>query len=118
MADMAGKGTVKLDQGNFDEFIGSEGKLALVDFWAQWCGPCRAVAPVLEQLAEDCGDKLAVGKLNVDENRAIAERCGIQGIPTVIVYRGGRALDTLVGAMGLEDYKSAIGKHLDTDPGA
>jgi thioredoxin 1 len=115
---MAGNVTVKLDQSNYKEVTESEGKLVLVDFWAQWCAPCRAVAPVLETLAEEYSEQLVVGKLNVDENRDIAIQHGIQSIPTILVYKGGQAIDTLIGAMSFQDYKAAIGKHLDMHPGA
>jgi thioredoxin 1 len=115
---MAGNITVKLDQSNYKEVTETAGKLVLVDFWAQWCAPCRAVAPVLETLAEEYPEQLVVGKLNVDENRDIAIQHGIQSIPTILVYKGGQKIDTLIGAMGLQDYKAAIGKHLDIKPGA
>jgi thioredoxin 1 len=115
---MADSGTVKLDQGNYKEVTESAGKLVLVDFWAQWCAPCRAVAPVLEKLAEEYSDRLIVGKLNVDENRDIAIQHGIQSIPTIMLYKGGQIQDTLIGAMGLKEYKAAIEKHIGAMPGA
>ena len=71
----------------------------LVDFWAPWCGPCRAVAPILEELAEQHKDKIEVVKLNTDENVQVSSRYGITGIPTLNVYVGGEVVKTLVGAM-------------------
>ncbi|MFX0539000.1 thioredoxin [Ornithinimicrobium sp. Y1847] len=71
----------------------------LVDFWADWCGPCKMVAPVLEELSEEWGDKLKVVKLNTDENPAITQKYGITGIPTLNVYQGGEVVKTLVGAL-------------------
>lgn len=71
----------------------------LVDFWAPWCGPCKMVAPILEELSEEYGDKIQVVKLNTDENPAITGRYGITGIPTLNVYVGGEVVKTLVGAL-------------------
>ena len=109
---MASDKIVTLDGGNFDERISKADTPVLVDFWAAWCGPCRAVAPVMETLAEDYGDKLTVGKLNVDENGAIAERFKVISIPTVMLFKGGRLLETMVGARQARDYKAIIDKHI------
>jgi len=73
--------------------------IILVDFWAPWCGPCRIVGPVIEQLAREYSGKVAFGKLNVDENPQIASAFGVQSIPTMIVFRSGKAVDFMVGAL-------------------
>ena len=109
---MASENIVQLDMGNFDEAIAAKGKLMLVDFWAIWCGPCRAIAPHLDQIADEYAGKVTVGKVNVDNCRAIAEKYNIMNIPTVLLFRCGELVDTIVGARQLQDYKDAIDQHL------
>ena len=83
----------------FEADVLKKDKPVLVDFWAPWCGPCRAVAPILEELAEQHKDKIEVVKLNTDENVQVSSRYGITGIPTLNVYVGGEVVKTLVGAL-------------------
>ena len=84
---------------NFEiEVLGAD-KPVLVDFWAPWCGPCRAVAPVLEEIAKSHGDQLEIVKLNTDENPAVTGKLGITSIPTMHLYKGGEIVKTIVGAM-------------------
>lgn len=71
----------------------------LVDFWAPWCGPCRMVSPIIEQLAKEYSGRVAFGKVNVEENQTIAASFGIQSIPTMIIFKGGRAVDVMIGAL-------------------
>ena len=87
----------------FDETIGSSDKVVLVDFWAEWCGPCKMIAPVLEELAVEHGDKLAIAKLNVDDNPHTAMRFNVMSIPTLLVFNPGDTTaeaKRLVGAKG------------------
>ncbi len=95
---------------NFSQETG-EG-LALVDFWAPWCGPCKLVGPVIEELAGDYGDKVKVGKLNVDENMKTSEKFRVMSIPTVILFKDGEAVEVMVGAQPKSAYQSRIDKHL------
>ena len=88
---------IELSDANFHEVVGSH-SLVVVDFWAPWCGPCRVVSPVLEQLAEEMSGRATFGKLNVDDNPTTSQRFGIQGIPTIMVFRDGQPVDGLVGA--------------------
>lgn len=93
---MATKQTTDAD---FKTDVLDSDKPVLVDFWAPWCGPCRMVAPVLEEISEEHGEKLSIVKLNTDENPEITARYGITGIPTMNVYVGGEVVKTLVGAL-------------------
>ncbi|MGL4174765.1 MAG: thioredoxin [Dermatophilaceae bacterium] len=83
----------------FDADVLSSEKPVLVDFWAPWCGPCRAVAPVLDEIARDHGDKVSVVKLNTDDNPQITGKLGITSIPTMHVYRDGEIVKTIIGAL-------------------
>ncbi len=83
---------------DFDADVVKSDKITLVDFWAPWCGPCRAVAPVLEEIATEHADKLRVVKLNTDENPQITGKLGITSIPTLHVYMGGEIVKTIIGA--------------------
>ncbi len=93
----------------FDQIVSTSTTPVVVDFWAPWCGPCRMVAPVLEKLAADHGDKVAVVKVNVDENQELAARYGIMSIPTVMMFEGGQQKAQLIGARSQKDYEAEFG---------
>lgn len=88
----------KVSDASFESDVLKSAEPVVVDFWAEWCGPCRMVAPVLEELAAEYADRLVVGKVNVDENRQIAARFGIRSIPTLLFFRDGNRVDQVVGA--------------------
>jgi thioredoxin 1 len=90
--------TIELTDANFDEVVNS-GKPVLVDFWAEWCGPCKMIGPVVEELATDYDGKAVVAKLNVDENPQVTARYGVRSIPTLLVFKGGQIVDKQVGAV-------------------
>jgi len=108
---MAGA-VVTLTSSSFDETIRSSSTPVLVDFWAEWCGPCKAVAPVLEQLATEQVGKLSVAKVNVDDHGDIAERFGVMSIPTLILFKDGQHVAKLVGARGKSQILDEISPHL------
>jgi thioredoxin len=91
---------VTLSDSTFDETIGGADTPVLVDFWAEWCGPCKMIAPVLEEIASEQGGKLQVAKLNVDDNPGTAMKYNVMSIPTLLVFKGGEPVKRLVGAKG------------------
>jgi len=97
-----------LTEGNFEEEVLKSASPVLVDFWAEWCGPCRMVAPLIEELAKDYQGRLKVGKLNVDEEREIALKYSIRSIPTLILFREGKPAEQIIGALPKSALKSKI----------
>ena len=97
---------------NFDEAVLKSGGPVLVDFWAEWCGPCRRLAPTVASLATDYAGKVTVGKLNVDDNPNTAGKFQIRGIPTLLLFKGGQVVESVVGLAQKDDLKKVIDKHL------
>ncbi len=89
---------VTLDDATFDEHVKASEVPVLVDFWAEWCGPCKMIAPVLEEIAEEQAGKLQIGKLNIDENLDVTRRYDVMSIPTLILFKDGEAKARLIGA--------------------
>lgn len=93
---------------NFDETVLQSGKLAVVDFWAQWCGPCRAVGPIIEQLANEYEGQAVIGKVDIDSNPDVAFRYKVRSIPTVLFIKDGEVVDKQVGAVRKSIYQNKI----------
>ena len=96
---MADVKTVQLTEENFDETLKQHAGLMMVDFWAEWCGPCKAIAPVLEDLARESAGRVTLAKVNVDENHGLAGRYGIRSIPTILFVKSGKVVDQMIGAV-------------------
>jgi thioredoxin 1 len=99
-----------LTDSNFDQE--TKNGVVLVDFWAEWCGPCRMIAPTVEAVAEKYAGSASVAKVNVDENPSISQRYGIRGIPTLILFKGGKEEERIVGAISKEAISRMVEKHL------
>lgn len=100
--------TVAVTEATFENEVVKSSIPVLVDFWAPWCGPCRIVGPILEEIATDNDGKVKVAKVNVDENPALAQRFGIRGIPTMVFFKGGDAVGQMVGAASKERIQETI----------
>ncbi len=97
---------------NFDQEVVKSDLPVVVDFWAPWCAPCRIVSPIIDELAKDYTGKVKVGKMDVDENPQVAGTFGIMSIPTVLVFKNGQPVKSLIGAQGKDSYKRAIDEAL------
>ena len=109
---MAAENVQTFTDGNFDADVLKSGAPVLVDFWAEWCGPCKRLGPTVDALATEYAGKVTVGKLNVDENPKVSEKFQIRGIPTILIFKGGQIVESLVGLAQKEDLKKAIDKHI------
>jgi len=110
---MAGNGNaVEITDSNFSTEVEGTDELVMVDFWATWCGPCRMVAPIVEQLANEYSGKMKVGKLDVDANQQTAVKFNVRSIPSILFFKGGKHVDTVVGAVPKPQLERKIQEHL------
>jgi thioredoxin 1 len=108
---MAGANTKTFSDATFDADVLNSDVPVLVDFWAEWCGPCRMIAPTVDQVADEFAGKIKVGKLNVDDNGNTAMRYNVRGIPTLLLFKGGQVVETKVGAVSKSDLVRMIEPH-------
>jgi thioredoxin 1 len=109
---MASNSILEVNDSNFDQDVLKSDKPVLIDFWAAWCGPCRALAPIVDELATAYEGKVKVAKMDVDRNSATPMRYGVRGIPTLLVFKGGEVKEQIVGYVPKEQIQKAIDKHI------
>jgi thioredoxin 1 len=109
---MAGNGILEVTDASFDQDVLKADQPVLVDFWATWCGPCRAIAPIVEELAKEYQGKVKIGKMDVDRNNATPMRYGVRGIPTLLVFKNGEVKEQIVGYVPKEQIQKALDKHV------
>jgi len=109
---MAAENVLQVSDSNFQSQALQSDLPVLIDFWAPWCGPCKAIGPVIDELAQEFDGKIKVGKMNVDENPATPGKYGIRAIPTLILFKGGEVVDQITGAVGKPQLVAMINKAL------
>jgi thioredoxin 1 len=109
---MASENIATFTDDNFDNDVIKAGKAVLVDFWAEWCGPCRMLAPTVDALAREFEGRLVVGKLNVDDNPMTTTRYNVRGIPTLLLFKGGTLVESLVGVQDKGSLKRLLEQHV------
>ena len=109
---MANQHIVTLSTSNFEQEVEKSQTPVLVDFWAEWCGPCKMLGPLLDEFAEEKVGKIKVGKINVDDNQELATRFGIRAIPTLLLFQGGQVKETIVGMTGKKDLEKKLASYI------
>ena len=109
---MASDAILEVTDANFDQAVLKSDQPVLIDFWATWCGPCRAIAPIVEELATEFQGRIKIGKMDVDSNSATPMRYKVTGIPTLLVFKGGQVVEQLVGYRPKDAIAQALNKHI------
>lgn len=109
---MASDAILEITDANFDQMVLKSDRPVIIDFWAAWCGPCKALAPIVDEVAKQYEGKVVVGKMDVDKNTATPSRYGVRGIPTLLVFKGGQVREQIVGYVPKETIEKALDKNL------
>ena len=109
---MAAENVQTFTDGNFDDSVLKSAPVVLVDFWAEWCGPCKRLGPTVDALATEYLGKLTVGKMNIDDNPKVPEQYQIRGIPTILIFKAGQVVESVVGLAQKDDLKKVLDKHI------
>jgi len=109
---MASEAIIEISDSNFESEVVNSDVPVLVDFWAPWCGPCRAIAPIVEEISSTYEGKIKVGKMNVDENQSTTMKFGIRSIPTIIMFKGGEAVEQIIGAVPKAEIEKVVEKSI------
>ena len=109
---MAAENVQTFTDSNFDDTVLKSGAPVLVDFWAEWCGPCKRIAPTIDALAAEYNGKVVIGKMDVDANPRVPERYQVRGIPTLLLFKGGQVVESIIGVAQKDDLKQKIDKHI------